>query len=888
MKQYCIFLIILSIILSGLITASVTPSSISSIKLAKASVRHVLIINSYHEGYHWTDRIMKGIKSILNKEKNLELFITYMDTKRCSDEDYFILLKALYAHKYQHIRFDAIISSDDHALNFLLKYRDKLFSDIPVFFCGINKFSPSRLRGKTNFTGVYESYDVAGTIQLMLKLHPGTRNITTIVDNTYSGKDFRKYVEQAENKFSANLKFDYFNNLELNELEKRLGMLSRDTLVLWAVYLRTPGGHSISSEESLKMITNASNRPTYCIWDVVGQGVVGGKITSPNHQGRKVAELALKFLGGTGLNDIPVTGSPMVYSFDYNVLKHFKIELNRLPKGSIIINRPYSIYREYKKIIWLIIVFVVFLLTAIIILIYFIWKSKRTQEELRESEKRFQDLSENSSDWIWEFDENEIFTYSSSSVTNMLGYTPDEIVGTSAFTPMSSVKTERVLSEFYKFKKKRKPFSAIINSNNHKDGTKRILESSGVPIIDKGGAYLGYRGIDRDITDRMSLESKLRQAQKMEAIGTLAGGIAHDFNNILGVIMGYADLTMDKSEDSKVVLNNLKHIMSASVRAKDMVNQILAFSRKDDSTMSPINIVELIKEVITFLRSSIPTTIEIKSNVETNLELTYGNTTQINQILMNLCTNAAHAMSEKGGVLGISLNSVVLEKDESLIIDIEPGKYQQLTVSDTGFGMTKDIIGRIFEPYFTTKQVDEGTGMGLAVIYGILKSHGGSIKVESEPGKGSTFYVYVPVLESDKPEALQEDQHSLLFGNNENILFVDDEKALVEIGAKMLRNLKYRVESRTNSLDALEVFKMNPDKFDLIVTDMTMPSMTGVQLAGEIRKTKPDIPIIICTGFSNSINRDNYKTQGINALVMKPMVIRELAETIRGVLDKKQ
>ncbi len=399
----------------------------------------------------------------------------------------------------------------------------------------------------------------------------------------------------------------------------------------------------------------------------------------------------------------------------------------------------------------------------------------------------------------------------------------------------------------------------------------------------------------RDLTEEKKLENEkvhlqeqLIQAQKMEAIGTLAGGIAHDFNNILGVIIGYTELTLDDPGNIKNIVYNLQHVMKASDRAKDMVKQILTFSRKDDQSMKPVNVGNVIKEIITFLRSTIPTTIEIRSTVAKNFGLIFGNATQINQVLMNLCTNASHAMVEKGGVLKINLQEVTLDKDSSLIVNLEPGTYLHLIVSDTGTGMSKEVLKRIFEPYYTTKKNGEGTGMGLAVIYGIVNSHNGNIKVRSEIGTGSVFNIYFPVLESEKILDVYEDQKTALMGNEEKILFVDDENPLAELGTKMLEKLGYQVESRTSSIEALEAFKANIDKFDLIITDMTMPNMTGIKLAAEVHKIRPDIPVVLCTGFSDSINKSNYKSLGISALIMKPVIKKALAETVREVLEKKE
>lgn len=413
------------------------------------------------------------------------------------------------------------------------------------------------------------------------------------------------------------------------------------------------------------------------------------------------------------------------------------------------------------------------------------------------------------------------------------------------------------------------------------------------PYFESDGTISGYVVNARDITkqkeaedQKQKLEEQLQQAQKMEAIGTLAGGIAHDFNNILSVIMGYTDMTLKDHSNDEGVVHNLKRVMRASDRAKEMVEQILAFSRKSEQTMKSIDIGDVINETIDFLRSSIPTTIDIKYYIEKKLGLIFGNATQINQILMNLCTNAAYAMNERGGVLEICLKEVELDQDSLFKIDLDPGIYQNLTISDTGIGMSEEILERIFEPYFTTKQIDEGTGMGLAVIYGIVKNHGGIINVDSTPGKGTIFNVYFPVLETGETEELKTDQNPVIMGKGERVLFVDDEIILEELGTEMLKKLGYRVESRNSSIEALKAFKANPDKFDIVITDMTMPNMTGVNLAMEIHKINPDIPVVLCTGFSNEINKKNYKSKGISVLIMKPVIQSELGKAIRGVLDR--
>jgi signal transduction histidine kinase/ActR/RegA family two-component response regulator len=344
--------------------------------------KRVLVLNSYHETYLWTDRIMAGVKSVFEPQTDVELYIDYMDTKRSTDETHFQILHDLYAHKYNRIQFDAILSTDDHALNFLLKYRDALFSGVPVFFSGINDFRPERIAGRQLFAGVHETYDVPGTFELMLQVHPHTKTIVSITDNSVSGHAFLNRIKRAEPQFSERIQFIDLHDLPPQEICETLARLPSDALVLWAIYIRTPTGVSISSEASVRMVANASPVPVYCIWDVVGQGVVGGKITSPNFQGKAVAEMATDFLRSGHIENRSVTGSPMVYTFDYNVMQHFRIPEAALPPGSLILNKPYSVYLEYKRSIWVSFGTLILLIIIILFLVHYILKRRQAEEAL--------------------------------------------------------------------------------------------------------------------------------------------------------------------------------------------------------------------------------------------------------------------------------------------------------------------------------------------------------------------------------------------------------------------------------------------------------------------------------------------------------------------------
>jgi PAS domain S-box-containing protein len=412
----------------------------------------------------------------------------------------------------------------------------------------------------------------------------------------------------------------------------------------------------------------------------------------------------------------------------------------------------------------------------------------------------------------------------------------------------------------------------------------QFYHASSAAIVHSDGA-ISILAVLRDTSEIRNLEAQLMQAQKMESIGTLAGGVAHDFNNILSAILGYTEIALLDIPSDSALEKNLNKVLQAGERARDLVKQILTFSRKSEEEKKPVQVHLIVNEVLKFLRSSLPSTIQIHQQIEIGNDTVLADSTQIHQILMNLCTNASHAMMEKGGILRVSLENMELDSDfTAQYPDMKPGSYLKLTVSDTGHGMSPDVLNRIFEPYFTTKERGSGTGLGMAVVHGIIKSHSGIIKADSEPGKGSTFHIYLPII--DEEEKSEKETDKPLPTGNERILFIDDEDALMDLGKQLLENLGYEVVARTSSVEALELFRTKPDQFDLVITDMTMPNMTGDRLAKELMKINTDIPIILFTGYSNGMSEHKAKEMGIRAFVMKPVTMRDLSIIVRKVLDE--
>lgn len=463
------------------------------------------------------------------------------------------------------------------------------------------------------------------------------------------------------------------------------------------------------------------------------------------------------------------------------------------------------------------------------------------------------------------------------------GYSLNEIIGKKPSFLKSGQQSRELYKDLWDTILKGKTWHGEVR-NTRKDGSSFWEEKQVSPMFDENGQIIRFLSLGKDVTARKALEQQLRQAQKMETIGTLAGGIAHDFNNILTPIFGYLDLAgMDALPGSKTEMC-IKQIRTGAERARDLVKQILNFSRRTESEKRPLQLSSLVKEVARLLSSTLPSNIEIRLDIQSDKNIILADATQMHQLLMNLATNAAHAMRPKGGKLDIQLEPVIISNTDSRFPNLAPGTYIHLAVKDSGIGMNKDVCERIFEPFYTTKNVNEGTGLGLSVVHGIVKDQNGEIFVNSEPGTGTIFDIFFPALNNVNADKIRTEEEKPQSGKG-HILFVDDEKTIVELAEQVLKKLSYQVTIATNSSKALQLFKNTPDNFDLLITDQTMPGMTGLELAEKILNIRPGFPIILTTGFSKSITNKIAADKGIKSLLPKPFSISQLANTIFKVLE---
>jgi len=510
---------------------------------------------------------------------------------------------------------------------------------------------------------------------------------------------------------------------------------------------------------------------------------------------------------------------------------------------------------------------------------------EQRMEELRESEARFKALHNASFGGIAIHDEG-IILDCNQGLSEITGYSTDELIGMNGLLLISEKTRDLVMSNILSGYEK--PYEALGVRKNSEEYPLR-LEARNIPYKGRNVRTVEFR----DITDlkqaeeeRKILQAQLIQAQKMEAIGTLAGGIAHDFNNILGAVIGYAEMAQDASPSGSTAAKDLGKVLEAGHRAASLVKQILAFSRQVASERIPLVPSHMVKEAIKLLRPTLPSTISIKQQLESSTKSIFADPTQIHQIVMNLCTNAFHAMEQTGGTLEISLSDRELtQKDLQHQPQVHPGKFVVLSISDSGPGIPLNIREKIFDPYFTTKEVGKGTGMGLAIVHGIVTTSGGFITCESEMGKGTVFHIFFPAIEQNVASVAQPVEN--VQTGKERILLIDDEDMLVDMGKAMLERLGYEVTVRTSSLEALSTFQNQPDQFDVVITDQTMPGMTGMDLAKRMLQIRPDIPIILCTGYSNLINDAQAKSYGIKGFAMKPMTKKDITTLLREVLEDR-
>ncbi len=568
---------------------------------------------------------------------------------------------------------------------------------------------------------------------------------------------------------------------------------------------------------------------------------------------------------------------------------------NKIPEFPFFVLVGYAVDEQFAKWRKTAITTSVVTCMGLLLLGLYLLRLQRSETSLRKSERQYQAMVASQPDAVCRWLPDTTLTFFNDKYADLFGTAAGDcpvLAGQRWIEGIPVELREVLLATYARLAAQPEPYSSE-RSVTRQDGTVCHLHWVDVPLLEANGKCVEFQSVGRDITElkraedeRQKLQMQLIHSQKMESIGTLAGGIAHDFNNILGVIIGYTELAQNDAPPGSLLARNLEKVQEASNRAATMVKQILAFSRQSVIERVPLDAASLVKESISFLRPSLPSTITIRQHIDTATKPIFADPTQVHQILINFCTNAFHAMELTGGTLEISLkNCEICQEDLLQHPGLHPGSFVELTISDTGCGIEPQVWGRIFDPYFTTKGVGKGTGMGLAIVHGIVKSYGGFITGASEPGVGTVFRVYFPALEQESSPGVESSVQTIPFGN-ERILFIDDEEMLVELGKMMLASLGYTVTGLTDSAEALAAFERHPDQFDVVITDQTMPGLTGSELALRMLQIRPELSIILCTGYSSIISKEKAMAMGIKGFVPKPFTRQDIALIIRKVLEE--
>ena len=860
---------------------------------AERRSQRILYLNSYNNGYAWSDNILEGIRSVLPVEsRSLNFQMEYLDAKRYENEEMQTVLFDYFKAKFVRDRFDLIITSDNNALAFALKYRSRLFAGVPIVFCGINNYTPSMIEGQPAITGIAETVAFKDNMDIIRRLHPNARKMVIIGSNSVTSRAIINEIRQTIEQEKIDYDFIFKTGFQLQALKTGtpdyLADLSRDTLL----YI-VPGGaeqgdgNLYSIQEIAAMICRATNRPVYSSWEfLMGTGIVGGKLASGLAQGKAAARLALRILDGEDPALIPVkTAEGHAYIFDHNVLKRLGVDTSLLPAGSRIINEPYDFYRLNRGIFWLIISGLFVLAGMVVLLCVSMAQKKRANQAMEKSKMQLQLILDNIPHIVFWQDVNlnlvdvNLSFLKFFKIRNKADIINQDIssVPDLAYTAEESRTLGREVLETAT------PFHARLLKIQRSDQEQVWLEINKVPLLDKKNRVAGVLSTAEDITKKINLEKQLAQAQKMEALGILSGGIAHDFNNILTSIINSTELAMDDVPEDSLTRRDLERVLSAGKRGAELVKQILTFSRPGHVRFKKLDLARVVKDAMALVETSLPGNIKVVKTMAQGKFMCRGDAIQIHQVVMNLCTNAFQAFGGKSGRIEVKLDERLLtgldpENDDPF--NLPPGHYVELTVSDNGPGINPEILDKVFDPFFSTKGKNFGSGLGLSMVHGIVKGHNGAISLTSKAYDLTCFTVLLPRLEQVADDE-RPAENNVCLGRG-TILFVEDDSEQRQSVPRIIEKLGYLVTAADSAGQALELIRQNPSGFDLVITDYDMPKISGLELARQLARILPGLPVIMVSGRNVEFSRQ--ESSNIKAFIVKPYDKGILSRGINEVL----
>ncbi len=760
-----------------------------------------------------------------------------------------------------------------------------MFPGASLVFCGVNNYSDDLIEGQEEITGVAEEIDIRGTLDLALSLHPDTRRVAVVSDVIPSGRLHLQQVREVMDEYSNRVEFIELAELTAEQLVRSVRDLPPRTIVLHLSFFRDAKGRSYSPAESMKLVTSNTSAPVYTLWGwKIGLGAVGGVVTSGEMQGAKAAEMVRAILQGTPAGQIPVLReSPNVKMFDYREMARVGLSRGDLPPGAVVINEPHSFYREHRGLVWSVAASVAALLTLVALLSTNVLRRRRAERALEGQRDLLSRVLENIPSFVFWKDTQGVYQGCNRNFARLAGLdSPKDIVGmTDSDLPSRPKDVERYRFCDDSVIETGKPMLGIEETTTDAEGNQRLVITSKVPLRDKRGQVAGVLGLALDVTERRTLEQQLHQAQKMEAIGQLAGGVAHDFNNLLSAIQGNAELVRMSLPHEAPDRELIEEILRASRRASDLTQQLLGFSRRTQLDKVPLHVHRTIEEVTSLLSHSLDRKIEMSLDLQAGSDLILGDSSQLHNAILNLSVNARDAMPS-GGRLTFRTANVTVADSPATPEDPEPGEYVELSVTDTGRGMDPQTVQRVFEPFFTTKEKGKGTGLGMAVVYGCVKSHEGAVTVDSEVGRGTVVRMLLPLAceqPGDEPLPLSEETAPLQTGQG-NVLVVDDEKMVRTFASQALRGLGYRAETCIDGQDAVEHFQQHHPEIDLVLLDMIMPRLSGEETFRRLQQIDPSVRVIIMSGYSRNETIEQVLAEGALDFLPKPFALEDLSRIV--------
>ncbi len=851
--------------------------------------RQILFLNSYQNGYSWSDHLLEGVRrGFKGAPFDIDLQVEYLDAKKHPGADKAMLLAELMASKFNQVTLDAIIVSDNDAYEFMLAHQPWLFPGVPVVFCGVNDFKPEQIAGRP-FTGLVENPDVAATLEVAARLHPDRSRCVVISDQDTTSRAIVAQFRKAMPRFANRFTFEFWDTIALSSLSDRVASLNDDAIVYQVPFYLEVNGTSYSPEELAALIARHTRAPVYSSWEfLLGSGLMGGKMLSGVRHGEAAAQRVIQILGGTRPEDIPVSFEPQdEFIFDWQVLQRFLISTRLLPENSRFINEPAPFYELQKPVFWTIIASLLLMSVILIQLVMANAKRRTAEGQLKEQLGFMRLLLDAIPQLVYWKDikgrymgANKSFTdfFGLGDVRSVIGLTNHDLMDIDDHAQRGDDADQSVLVSGL-------PQHRLTWEMERPDGSAAVLEIAKVPLTDLRGQIVGVLSTAEDITGRISLERQLIQSQKMEALGTFVSGIAHDFNNILTTVINSAELALlDLPKDAEAD-QDVRRALRAAQRGSRLVSQMHTYSRPSREGFKPVDIALAVREALNLLRASLPGNIRLVEAIEDGPATALANPTQINQVVMNLCTNAFQAMRETGGILTVGLSRLRIEDAAPDAPSLPPGSYLSLVVVDTGPGISPAIRDKIFDPFFTTKDKGEGTGLGLAVVQGIVAAHKGAIILRGEPGQGARFEVWLPcadcaaVASSETETALPPREGS------EHILFVEDNPDQLQVLPKALERLGYVVTPARDALEALDALARGERPFDVVVTDYDMPEIDGVEFARNLFQVAPGLPVIMVSGRRGAAAAA-VRAPSIRRVLHKPYSAAELSRAVGEVLDE--